>query len=218
MKLYHYSKDKHDVVQSLQARNEEGTDDRLKLDVSGILPPYNTSISFFLNRIPSKLPDILDGKHKFWVPGDLYEYQIDAKDLPEDIVYNIAETPEWVKTTDRYDWSKASDPKVRKQYMDAIRKWSLSQNLIGEGVKDLITYGSRYNGSVGDYYKQGYKLAKRDDELETFFSKYAAYVPHAMLYHDDFKITKFKVQKITLVGKPVLGTETFQNRPPSSNW
>ncbi len=215
MNLYHYSKDEHKLIQSLQSRNAEVTDDRLKLDAGGVLPPYSTSISFFFNQIPNNLPDILDNKHNFWKPMELFEYQIDTSNLPKDVIYYVAETPEWVKFTDRFDWSKAKDSDIRKEYMLAIRKWEVENGFIGQGVKDFVEKASNYTGDLGTYYRNAYKLAKKEDGLDNFFSKYATYVPHAMLYHENFKINKFKVRGLELTSKNSLGTELFKNTPHS---
>lgn len=213
MNLYHYSDENHKLIQSLQSHNAEVTGERLKLDSAGILPPYKTSISFFFNQIPNNLPDILDNKHKFWVPKNLFEYQIDSKVLPRDIVYYIAETPEWVEFTNGFDWTKSKDPEVRKTYMKEIRSWEIEQGLIGQGLDKFEEMASAYTGDLSNFYKNAYRLAKKEGELENFFSKYATYVPHAMIYHDNFKISKFKVKEKTLVSKVKLGTELFKNIP-----
>lgn len=215
MNLYHYSEEKHKVIQSLQAREAQVSGDRLKLDPSGILPPYNTSISFFLNQIPNDLPALLDDKHKFWQPKDLFEYQVKTSTLPDDIIFYIAEAPERNKIVDKFDWSKASDPEVRKSFLKEIRDWEISNGLIGQGVKNLESKAKLYTGSLSYFYKKAYQLAKKENELESFFSKYASYVPHVMIYHKDFKISNFTVKEKTLVGKNNLGTELFKNSPIS---
>lgn len=218
MKLYHYSKEKHKVIESLQARNKEATGERLNLDVGSTLPPYSTSISFFLNTIPSNLPEILDFKHNFWKPGKLFENIVDSSSLPEDVIFNIAETPEWIKFTDQFDWSKAKDPDIRKSYMLKIREWSVENGLIGQGRDNFVKQASKYTGNLATYYKRAYELSKKEDALGSFFSKYASYVPHVMLYHDDFKISKFQVKEINLNGQGKLGTECFLNKPASLTW
>ncbi len=215
MKLYHYSNEKHKFIQSLQSRNAEVTGERLKLDAGGVLPPYSTSISFFFNSIPSNLPDLLDNKHKFWVPKKLFEYQVDINALPDDIIFYIAETPEWVKFTDKFDWSKAKDQDIRKQYMKEIREWEIKNGFIGQGKEAFIKKACGYNGDLATYYRNAYKLAKKEGGLDGFFSKYATYAPHAMLYHEDFKIKKFMVSDFELVSRVSLGTEVFKNPPKS---
>lgn len=217
MNLYHYSGQKHDVLESLQAGERKAAGERLRLDPSGTLPPYNTSISFFLNRIPHNLPAILDNKHKFWQTKKLFENTVSVDALPKDFIFYIAETPERTKFLDEFDWSKASDPEVRKEYMFVIREWEIMKGFIGQGTKDFVKKASKYSGNLEIFYKRAYALAKKEKELDTFFTKYASGVPHAMIYHEDFKITDFKVEEITLGGNN-LGTELFNSNPLSFNW
>lgn len=216
MYLYHYSDEKHKVIQSLQTRNAKVTGDRLKLDAGGVLPPYSTSISFFLNTVPDNLPSILKGEHRFWQPKNLFEYRVDLSTLPDDIIYYIAETPPWVKFTDKFDWSKANDPEVRKSYMKEIRSWELETGLIGQGKDKLAKVAKDFTGSLASYYAKAYATAEKEGELEHFLTKYATYVPHVMIYHENFKIEKFKVTTRTLKGIKNLGTEIFKNNLKSS--
>jgi hypothetical protein len=99
--------------------------------------------------------------------------------------------------------------------MKEIRAWEIENGFIGQGKEAFVKKASKYTGDLGSYYKSAYKLAKKEDGLESFFSKYATYVPHAMVYHEDFKIKNFNVKDFELVSNSKLGTEAFKNTPSS---
>lgn len=219
MNLYHYSENKIKIIESLRAGKRDVTGERLKLDPTGTLPPYSTSISFFLSPIPDNLPEILDFKHSFWQPKKIYQYVVNSNDLPEDVIFYIAETPERSKYINNFDWNKASNPEIRKKFMEKIRAWEVDQGLIGQGLSDFNKKASKYMGDLSTYYKRAYSLSKKENDLESFFSKYASYVPHVMLYHEDFKIPDFKSSLIILKDAKInLGKECFNTSPVSLTW
>lgn len=194
MKLYHYSKDKRNILLSLNAAGLAKPEHQAtwlaytsKLGGPG---SYADSISFFFDPVPLKLlGEIFEGKNDFWKTGNkIYEHECSSLDLPPDFTYFVAESPEDIKTLDESIWEDSDAFVVT--YLKAMYKRKRSTKEIGTSVSDLEKQAAKYAGKTRHYYEAASKRA----DFEENAVKYASCVPHLMLYSS---LGKVKVDKVS---------------------
>lgn len=195
--LYHYSVERYTELSSLASRGlqKEGFDSN-----SSDPYAYNKSISFFFEPIPLDIPEILHNKHKFWVSGtQLYQYEISTSQLKEQTPYLLAEGEEIVDLVyNKQDWSKVEDnPSLISKYKEEIRALELSLGYRGLKLDNLIKASKKYQSGIRERYKALYELNLKYPE-DNLLDKYAATVPHVMLYTDKLKIKPKLVTRIKL--------------------
>lgn len=193
MKLYHYSATEFSELKSKIAQGIKNAGDH---GIKG----YASSISFFLEPIPLDIAEILHHEHDFWVSGrDLYQHEVDSNDLPLDVDFVLTETPDKTKLLyEEQDWSKAEgNPELVKQYKQEIEDLEKKKGYRGKGRLKLVKVCRPFSKNISDHYKQMYKLNAKHPE-DNLINKYAACVPHLMIYvgRDAIKISE--VKKITL--------------------
>lgn len=178
MKLYHYAVTPFD---HLMSRVAQGV---------GVWKPgpwhYDKSISLFMEPIPRNLASILKHKHSFWRQGAMIiEHVIDSSEIPVDIFYHLVETPE--RTTllyEKQNWSRvATDPSLKDKYLDEIDNMEISKGYKDRGRNNMIVAAKRYNTDIERYYRKMLELDKMNPE-DGLLKKYAACVPHLMIYPD----------------------------------
>ena len=182
MLLYHYSVEEYSHLLSLKGQKKE--EDK---DYSG---NYSDSISFFLEPIPRNIASILKHKHKFWKSGaEIYEHVIDTNVFYPDLKYVITETPE--KTHLLYNvqvWDKKTiTPDLIKQYKLEISDMQEKKGYRGEGKDNFLKAAKKFNHGIAGYYREMVKLDAKYPE-DKLMDKYAACVPHAMLYVGEQKV------------------------------
>ena len=160
--------------------------------------PYCDHISFFFEPIPSKLLGELFSNHPVWFKDNsLYEYVIDVDKLPSVIPYHVVES---VKKTALYDkfcleknWVE-DDPKLLQEWEvledTKAREWGEK----GKSRAQLLKQIAAHQGIIAEAYR---KAVVRDD-FEWNKTKYAANVPHLMLYPPSGKIIPSEVKGITI--------------------
>lgn len=193
MKLYHYNPVEFSELKSKIAQGIKGVDNH---GIKG----YASSISFFLEPIPRDIAEILKHEHDFWVSGrDLYEHVIDTNDLPLDVEYVLTETPDKTKLLyEEQDWSKAEgNPELVKQYKQQIEDLEKKKGYRGKGRMKLVQVCKPFTKGISKYYQDMYKLHCKYPE-DNLIKKYAATVPHLMVYVGRDSIPVTVVKKITL--------------------
>ena len=173
--LFHYSDKLFHHIKSLRAQGHltpVQIREAEKLSKGTILPPYIDNISFFIDPLHlSAMPGYYDDKHTFYKHGkELFEYEIDTADLGE-LTYQLVESPE--KTAMVYDPSIDDAEFYAK--MDEYHK---SLKYIGNNVNDLDEVINRFKGTIDSYFHK----VKNYPDFEKLMSKYAALVPHLMIY------------------------------------
>ena len=183
MKLYHY--------------NQLVTDELLTKRAQGILTPeeireaeqyakrfkrpgpYCDHISFFMDPIPSSLLAHLFGDfHPVWYRGnEVIEHVVDTRTLDSHILYNVVETPEKLKHLDSAADDDDSDEWLIS-YFKELNAIQTKNGELGQSLKGLDKQIIRFQGKLGDYYQS----AKNRHDWEENKTKYAASVPHVMLY------------------------------------
>lgn len=182
MKLYHYSSEPYPVLKT-----------RKKL---GLLPPkqmldasYLDHISFFFDPIPSKTLTMIFGtNHPFWFKGNqIYEHVIDTNDLDIDIYFHVVESKRRTELLDQFaeenNWVK-DDPKLLAKWIILERRKSIAWGEIGRSRRTLE---EQIKNNVGGT-ELAYISASSRDDFEHGRNKYAANVPHLMLYPRDGEI------------------------------
>lgn len=145
---------------------------------------YQRNISLFLEPVPRNLPSILHDKHQFWKSGvELWEYTIDSRDLPKTIPFRLVESPEVVELLyEKQDWSNAKgNPALVNKYKAEKAQLEIELHLKGKGTTALELIARKYNKGIAGYYAKAYKLHV-DNPEDKIIEKYAACVPHLMIY------------------------------------
>ena len=218
MLFYHYSEIEFDELKSLVAQGKQGRDSEIernagffdKLSNSVLqmlfrLSPkgefeYNRHISLFLEPIPLNLPSIWEHKHEFWKSGlELFEYTVELKDIPENISFHLIETPEQIRLLyEKQDWELAKDhpeliPKFKKEIIDMEN----SKGYRGHGKNNMVRVCRRFTRGINRYYQHAVQLSK-DYPEDGLNRKYAACVPHLMIYPGYLPIPVASVKKVAL--------------------
>lgn len=195
--LYHYSVERYTELSSLAARGlqKEGFEAKESDPFA-----YNKSISFFFEPIPLDLPEILHHEHKFWKTGaELYQYEISTVQLKEETPYILTEGEEIVDLIyTKQDWSKVEgDASLISKYKEEIRNLELKLKYKGTKIDDLIRASKKYRTGIRERYKALYELNLKYPE-DNLLDKYAATVPHVMIYTDKLVIKPKRVTRIKL--------------------
>lgn len=198
MKLYHYSKERYPVLKTKSLVNGEK---------KGELISYNNHISFFFEPVPLDIVgEIFGHTHHTWAPGNkLFEHVVDSKSLKK-FFYRLVESPE--KTELLYD-----DSVDDKEYYRKMALINEEFNYEGRSVDELEKACSHLKGTTKTYFK----LLPKRRNFDEIKNKYAATVPHLMIYLEDRQITPFSIKEVFVKGEK----ENLSIRKESrgySNW
>ena len=199
MKLYHYSAQKHAVLKTKRI-TQPHTPESLKVlerqahDMYSI-GTYIDHISFFFDPIPSMLVSKLFGmKHRAWFKGNvLYEHVVEVDSLRRPFNYDVVETPTELTILDETVWAHDNIDFFR-QYMRCSARRKLTSGEQGNDYTAFAAQVEKYQGTTEHYFRAA---AKRHDWDENRI-KYAASVPHAMIYPIAGKIHHQSVNRITV--------------------
>lgn len=199
MLLYHYSKDKFSSLKTVEKQRkikpieiQKAHEDFLDFEKKyGIQRPgyYYEHISFFFEKIPLDIYKYFPKDHSVWVKGNkLYEYTIDSKSIKH-FGYELVESPE----------------KIKLYYNDDI---TLDEYFKRMG---MLYERERYIGKDNDMFEKVVKYNKLAEVQNTYFTllkdrpnyneikyKYAATVPHVMLYPVLGEIKPIEIKQIIL--------------------
>lgn len=215
-KLYHYSKDKYDI---LKTRNAQGIKDtgnvsstnKLRSEILGF-GLYSQHISLFLEKAPIDILGTIykDADHEVWFTGSkLYEYEVHVEDMGP-FAYDFVETPLEVEMF--YD--DAYDDMSVEQYMKMVYAKKLKLGLYGTDRANFIKKANELKGTITEQYM---KLPSRPN-WKDISKLYAPTVPHVMVYPEGGTITYHSIKQVTIGNKPVkLATESLVE-PIYSKW
>lgn len=178
--LYHYAAAKHPILKTRMLSSPptpteiKKAEERTKVNLDP--GTYYEHISFFFEPVPLDLVGKTFGKdHPFWYPGhEIYEHTIPIDTLP-DFKYRIVETPLANELFYKTDWDKEVD---MAEYFKKLYDVQKQHGEIGESRSTFISTAQHLKGTVRKAYEE---LPKRPN-WEELKSKYAATVPHVMLY------------------------------------
>ena len=200
MLYYHYSAEGFPELKSLVAQGRKGRNSDVERSTLTVLEnkiqqildklvlkgehSYDRHVSLFLEPIPLNLPEIFEHKHEFWISGlKLIEHIVLLEDIPENISFSLEESPE--KTHLLYkkqDWTLVKEKteliaEFKKEIVESQKK----HGYIGHGKNSMIKACGRFTTGIERYYRESAKIAKQYPE-DGGYSKYAACVPHLMIY------------------------------------
>jgi hypothetical protein len=211
MELYHYSKEPYTELLTKRASGVASDQDILKAVTSSKLRGlhghlYVDHISFFLDPIPSIVVGNIFHGHSFWVKGNtIYEHVIDVDKLEKNIEYEFVESEQRIELLDQFaeqeNWT-SDDPAIYKKWLTTELTHKYRWKEIGESREFLKTKIKELRGHLG---VQFMKARERDDYKDNA-QKYAAFVPHVMLYPSSGAI---KVEETLIV---TIGKETRKVR------
>lgn len=189
MLFYHYSKEQHDELKSLSA--QEGS-------MPKTINSYRNSISLFMQPLPLTVADIFRNEHNIYRSGlELYEHVIDSNSLPLDINWYIVESPEKIELLyKKQDWENATED-MMASYKDEIAAMEITQGYVDSGRLALVKkLKSRFfsGKTMEDYFKEAEYLHRNNPE-DKIIDRYAACVPHVMIY-PGMKPIKVKSSKL----------------------
>ena len=193
MNLYHYSTQRFDVLktkrkQGILTKQEIKSAERLAENQSSV-GAYCDHISFFFERLPLDIQGSVYGKdHPVWFPGNkLFEYELPLVGLP-DFDYEVVETP---KKTELYYDESLTIP----VYKEKLRLLNQKEGYRGNGHKELIKALRPLEGLTRECVAKANSYPNWDE----IKYKYAANVPHVMIYPVGGIIHFHKVQKVVLL-------------------
>lgn len=208
MKLYHYSKEFYDCLKTKRQQNvltkeEIKQADELKED-DLLKKAYIDHISFFFDPIPLVLlPLLYKGQNDVWFKGNtLIEYTIESDTLESNVFYYVTETPNDLKEIDKiddYKWD--NDPNYSKLYFENKIKRKIKEHEIGSSLTELNKQINKYKGTT----ENNYLLASKRKDFDYNIRKYAASVPHVMIYPSKGIINYESTRKVVM-GKESVST------------
>lgn len=220
MKLYHYATENYDALRSMRAQGKCSKDEIRKAEAyckEYFTPgPYIDSISLFFDPVPLELlPKIYVKDHHTWFKGNkLFEFEVESDRLEMDINFNVTETPDDLKEVDRIDWDRwNNDEEFVIEYFQRKRDRKLRSGEAGKSVVKLNRQIQHYKGTTEKFYLAASKRADFKDHQ----GKYAACVPHLMLYPKHGVINIDSVQKVVVGSNDHLALENAAS-PKYHNW
>lgn len=193
MKLYHYSDTHYDVLMS---RRASGLPAPEGVKVS---EDYLDHISFFFDPIPSKImPEVFSKGHPFWYAGHrLYEHIIDVNELEDGIRFHVVESLRKTALLDQFEeehnWVD-DDPVLLRKWNNLIADETLKNGEAGRSRTRLKIQISKNTGITASCFI----AASQREDFHFGYNKYAANVPHLMLYPESGKIIIREVNELKI--------------------
>ena len=199
--LYHYSKVKYSFLLTRELQTPPLTLTEKKKEIQEAAEvsapgPYYKHISFFAEPAPLDiLGSIFGNEHKVWYPGsELYEYKVSIDQLPsftfrlaesklcESFLQTFEDSPDF----DRANWFK-------KRYIAQVKAGEIGETkyLLGKVIEDI-------KGTT----KFAYVNSRKSVDWEYNKNKYAAHVPHLMIYFNYGKIHYESVKEVVVGNNP----------------
>lgn len=207
LNLYHYSLAKYDRLLSRRAQGitlSETEQKRAEKDLKTyfLMGHYNDHISFFFEPVPLDIMGALYGKdHPVWKPGQtLYEYTIPFDTLPEG-PYSVVETPLCQAFLYGEAYQKLPDHEWFKQRYEEQRK----AGEVGTNHSVLKKQVYTYQGKTRDFFIR----ATQRKEFADYRLKYAANVPHLMLYPESGCVDYASVKTVKVGQTAVYGSSKW---------
>lgn len=212
MLLYHYSHEKFKNLETLKYRSKTTGKSFTKAEIKeaeedaefhGDPGPYYDHISFFVEKLDldTLVKYFIDAKveHQFWkLDTPFYEYVVDSKNI-KSFAYRFVETPFDMNHMQTKWNAHLSDSEIEKYFADQKRmKLATGEQGVKEGNK-FDHVGQRFVGLAMGRFLIGSFNNSADEN-----SRYAAGVPHVMLYPEgglikpDKPVTTHTVLKSTI--------------------
>lgn len=221
MLLYHYAKTPFESLKTRRVRGGITVKELEEADRSAKWRrnpgSYHDHLSFFLERAPLDILGTVfqDVPHEFWVAGaTIYEHVVDSR-LIGDFKYQIVESPLDMTWWNHWREEWDMDPKwddAKEKFYDDRAKAKVAVGEIGSGDVEFERVARKLTGHIRADFIHAAKILDREDRL-----KYAAGVPHVMLYptHGELMLVG-KAKRVRVGPKDLrLGLEAY---PTSGQW
>lgn len=198
MLFYHYSTQKHSTLKTLLKQGKVKLDEKKKEEeialkhktLFGIFRPgyYYEHISFFIDPIPENIASYFPKGHDVWFKGNnLYQHVIEIDINSSPFYYEVVEFPERINLY--YD-----DTVDDKLFFSKVGKMLKNEGYIGKGYIELnkVLHEKNLLNKTSEYYQ----LLPNRPNYDKICNKYAATVPHLMLYP---LLGYFKVKEVELI-------------------
>lgn len=186
--LYHYSALKYDT---LLTRKKQGVSKpSVVMQTSQEIRPgdYTEHISFFVDPQPLDILSKVYGKHDVWYKGNvLYEHIVNLASVG-DFKYHYVETPEKIQML--FD-----DSISILEYYSALNKINKTKHYIGSTLREFVYPYLQFKGTVRDYILKAPSYPNWDSNKH----KYAACVPHVMLYPKSGEVPVLSVKQVVVL-------------------
>ena len=197
--IYHYSKgggDEFNILKSMRIskvidiKEIKEFDDYAKQ--KGDIGSYADSLSFLLDPAPlDVIAGVFKKQHPFWYSGaELFQYKVRINDLVA-MPFEMVETPSKTALIDSItdeQWQESWYPEWRKIINDLL----VMMGDKGDKLKALKASIKRYQGTT----RERYLMVTERADYEGLKTKYAATVPHLMVYPKNGLI---KIDSVTRV-------------------
>lgn len=198
-KLYHYSDVQMDVLRTLRKQGHTETPQYTGINSSRqkYYPgDYIDHISFFLEPIPlDTIAACFKHNHRFWISGkELFEHEVDIKHL-KDFKYHLVESKLLTGLRDNVlDTSIIDNGSNFEQYLRLRNELQYVCGEIGDDNAALLEIQAASKGVTKECFE---KIRMRAD-FDSIRDKYAATVPHLMVYPKTGLITVDAVRKVKI--------------------
>lgn len=220
--LYHYSSLPLDVLKTKRLSGlskEEIISAENKSKSLGLEAPYIDHISFFFDPIPSKLlPTIFNQGHGFWFKGNkIYEHVIDPNQFEDDVLYRVVESRRKTEFMDNFvlehNWI-TDDPVLLKKYLKELTLLQTRWKELGRSKRDLINQIRLNKGGLD----AAFRSARLREDFSENSAKYAANVPHLMLYPKAGTAVVSEINSLTIGDDARKKFVLVKPEVPSSTW
>ena len=205
-RLYHYSaKTYFDFIKSRRAQGivpskEDLADQERRCRQTKSPGIYDKHMSFFIDQIPRDIPRYFGHRHEFWKTGaTIYEHPVIInedldKNDPDGLVtgYSLVESPYVVEL--RYNTDFKNDAAV-KRYFEKVQSLQRQHRDVGWGYQGLRDCIQRWKGKCNQHFE---KLLTIPDFEEIILPRYAATVPHLLLWTPSGTLPVYQIREIKL--------------------
>lgn len=209
--FFHYASEPYG---SLLTRREQGILTREEIKKAeemakeyGRIGAYVDHISLFLNPIPSAFlaRAFAAGKgeenHRVWYKGSqLYEHIVHIEDIKNpkfELVESFRKTELFDSFCKGRRWDEIPADE-KNEYFDLIDKKLIEWGEIGYGSDRLEKLVRTYNRQYPNATEEGYLKAVRRSDFKLNRMKYAANVPHLMIYPEGGRIEVGRINKVVI--------------------
>lgn len=218
MKLYHYAKQQFPVLRTRASVNppshKEMEEAQKEARLYSSVAPYFNHISFFFDRAPLKLLGrLFKGQNEFWSDGNrIYEHVVDVDTLEQNILYRVVESPLQMKMLDEDDKHWIETDEFLQAHLKRRYEAQLKNGEIGTDLSKLKQQIEIFTGCT----EAAYRAASMRSDFDQNIRKYAASVPHLMLYPSSGEIAVESSQQV-VVGRDLPPLKKV-NKPAYAKW
>lgn len=187
--VYHYATQQYDVLKTKKAQGVPTDTSSVGIVLNGKRFDYTDHISFFVEPIPLEVMGRVYGKdHHVWHPGsELHEHKVDMAKV-KSFMYHFVETPE--KIAMLFD-----DNIDDEEYYKRLEKVNAEKGYVGSGLSEFSHPYKQFQGQTKRHILRADSFPRwQENRL-----KYAACVPHVMVYPKGGLIPVESSRKVTVV-------------------